>query len=77
MVNLQRPASVPVDAFLLAEDDVRLAQATREVTKACGGTGSMKENMWSRCEIRHMQFREDLKLGDARSITQWMTNGSS
>ena len=77
VTKFRRSASAPVDAFLLDESDPRLAEATMEITKASIRAKFAKEHAWPRTLIRHLEFREDCRLGNNRPVTQWMANGSS
>lgn len=68
MGDLRRPASSPVSDFLLPNDRIirqqfRTDDPTREVD-------------WSTCEIRQMQCRQELRLGNARPLTNWSASGS-
>ncbi|MCJ1251824.1 hypothetical protein MMC30_009062 [Trapelia coarctata] len=77
VVKFQRPASSPVDAFILDDADPRLAEATMDLTRTGSRGRATKEIAWLRSEIRHLLVREKENLGDARPITLWMANGSS
>ncbi|KAF2173847.1 hypothetical protein M409DRAFT_62084 [Zasmidium cellare ATCC 36951] len=68
METFKRPASSPVSSFFLPNDKIarqhiRTDDPTREVD-------------WSTCEIRHIQYRQQLRLGNARPITNWSASGS-
>ena len=76
ILDLRRPASSPADAFLLDDTDSRLAEATTRLTKASPRERGTEVD-WSKCEVRHLQFREDEKLGSARPITNWSRTGTS
>jgi len=75
--NFRRNASAPVDAFILDEGDTRLAEATRELTRANFREKASKEVGWTRSQVRHLHVRQDEDLGDGRPITLWTANGSS
>lgn len=72
MVALERKASAPVEAFLLAEDDPRLQHAKDEMSK----TGKLRrETDWEVCLGRHEDYRSKEKLGFSRPILQWTNDG--
>ncbi|MCJ1382603.1 hypothetical protein MMC17_005716 [Xylographa soralifera] len=70
------PASSPVDAFLFDELDPRLHRATAEINK---GTSSNEQRTfeWAKCQLRHLQYREEHRLGTSRPFTNWVENGPS
>ena len=74
--QFERPASSPVDAFLFDELDPRLHRATVELNK---GTSSNEQRTfdWAKCQLRHLQYREEHKLGTSRPFTNWVENGPS
>ncbi|MCJ1389784.1 hypothetical protein MMC18_002641 [Xylographa bjoerkii] len=76
--QFERPASSPVDAFLFDELDPRLHRATAEINKgASSNERPSKEVVWAKCQLRHLQFREEHKLGNSRPFTNWVENGPS
>ena len=78
MKKFERPASSPVNEFLLHPDDPRLHQATEEMTK--GGAGEEKvvrDIDWSKCQGRHHYYRDFNNLGSSRPITEWIENSTS
>ena len=79
LVNeFKRPASSPVDAFLLSDTDSRLQRATADLSRS----GVVKEQpskevVWAKCQIRHQQYRMVEGLGNLRPCTNWRENGPS
>ena len=70
--KLERKASVSVEAFILPQDDPRIQRAKEALSK----TGNFRrETDWEKCKIRHLRYRELLKLGQGRPITNWADNG--
>ncbi|MCJ1285663.1 hypothetical protein MMC26_005004 [Xylographa opegraphella] len=74
--QFERPASSPVDAFLFDELDPRLHRATFEINKATSSSDH-KTFEWAKCQLRHLQYREEHKLGTGRPFTNWVENGPS
>jgi hypothetical protein len=71
--DLERPASSPLEAFLLPTDDPRIHRAREDLAY-------VQENMdgvrraptdWSRCESRHARARAEENLGHKRPLTAW------
>ena len=76
--EFKRPASSPVDAFLLSDTDSRLQRAIAALSRS----GVVKEQpskevVWAKCQIRHQQYRMAEGLGNARPCTNWRENGPS
>ncbi len=76
MRTLRRPASSPVEAFLLGQDDHRLQYAREQATKVAGSENDRAERSWEKCLARHQNYREKAKLGSDRPFTRWVTDGS-
>ena len=74
--QFERPASSPVDAFLFDELDPRLHQAIRDINTAAS-SNEHKASEWAKCQVRHLQYREEHRLGTSRPITNWVENGPS
>ncbi len=73
MVDFQRPASSSVLEFLLQDDDPRLQQARRDLE----GSKTLRSVVdWSRCKVRHSEYREAEKLGEQRPMTHWKSGGT-
>lgn len=73
----QRPASCPVEAFLLDEDDPRIIRGREEF--AISGRGDnrrTKEIDWARCHGRHQDYRAGMFLGQKRPLMKWEDGGS-
>ncbi|KAK5119245.1 hypothetical protein LTR85_007859 [Meristemomyces frigidus] len=69
MKEFQRYASSPVSSFLIPRDQIISRQQIRDDEAG-------REIDWSQCEIRHMQYRQSEKLGNARPFTQWQESGT-
>ncbi|KAI9793644.1 MAG: hypothetical protein M1816_007539 [Peltula sp. TS41687] len=77
MTKLRRPASSPIEAFLLDEDDPRVQRGREELSKGIAGEDrGPREVDWTRCQGRHQDYRSDLFLGPKRPMTGWQDNGS-
>ena len=75
--SMKRPASSPIEAFLLPEDDPRVHRGREELSKGLrGGDKNSREVDWTRCQGRHQDYRADLLLGSKRPMTGWEDNGS-
>ncbi len=74
---LQRPASSPLDDFLLSTDDPRVRAA-----RNAGGMdefGDRKrrtESTWVKCKLRYAAYRETIACGSGRPLTRWSENGA-
>ena len=78
MKRFERPASSPVNEFLLHPDDPRLHRATEEMTRGAPGEEKVVRDVdWSRCQGRHHYYRDDNNLGNSRPVTEWIENSSS
>ncbi|KAK4890343.1 hypothetical protein LTR27_010986 [Elasticomyces elasticus] len=67
MEKFKRPASSAVSAFLMSIDQV--------VMRNMGEDASLREVNWAKCELRHMRFRQEERLGNGRPITHWQESG--
>ena len=77
MLELRRPASSPIEAFLLDEDDPRVHRAREELAGGLIGEDRAPRDVdWARCQGRHQDYRADLALGSKRPLTGWEDNGS-
>jgi site-specific DNA-cytosine methylase len=73
----RRPASCPVEAFLLDEDDPRAIRGRAELANSGRGERRRtKEVDWARCHGRHQDYRAGLFLGQKRPLTKWEDGGS-
>ncbi|KAJ3021731.1 hypothetical protein HKX48_007900 [Thoreauomyces humboldtii] len=72
--SLTRPATVPVEALLLQEDDPRVQEARAALVKADGNSRRGRLD-WNRCEARHRKARDEEKLGQLRPLTEWQDGG--
>ena len=73
MFELRRPASAPVEAFLLDEDDARLHRAKNELHQTIQKRAGVD---WVLSQSRHQTYRTENKLGMERPITRWKDGGS-
>jgi site-specific DNA-cytosine methylase len=75
--SLARPASCPVESFLLDDDDDRVILARDELTNPSRGDQKRRKDVdWSRCQARHQDYRAALFLGQKRPVTKWEEGGS-
>ena len=75
--NFQRPASSPVDAFLLPPTDRRMRRARQEAGKPNDPSRARPEVDWGRCQIRYVGYRLANSLGHERPLTKWVDGGGS
>jgi site-specific DNA-cytosine methylase len=68
MSDFRRYASSSVADFMLPNDKIQAQQDGLE------SSGS-KEYDWAACEIRHIQYRQEKQLGNARPWTFWSESG--
>lgn len=74
--DLYRPASSPMEDFLLSPDDPRVCAA-----RDSGGLneyGEMKkrtESTWLKCKLRYANYREAIACGQMRPLTRWLEGG--
>lgn len=75
--SLMRPASVPVEAMLLAYDDPKIVRVRNEFeVRGTAAAGRSKDVVdWGRCEDRHDRARHEEKLGQKRPYTDWQDGG--
>ncbi|KAI8904617.1 hypothetical protein DFJ77DRAFT_552162 [Powellomyces hirtus] len=72
--SLTRPASVPVEALLLQEDDPRVQKA-RDAFVQAAQQPHRGRTEWVRCESRHKKARDEEHLGTLRPLTEWQDGG--
>ena len=78
MATFQRPASSPVEAFLLSEDDTRVQSAREEMIKSASGEEKSGRDVdWTLCQGRHQSYRAEHRLGTKKPLTGWQQGGSS
>ncbi|BFZ58826.1 hypothetical protein PYCC9005_005891 [Savitreella phatthalungensis] len=70
--GMARPASSPIEAFLMAEDDPRTIKARTALANAQSSRNAID---WARCEVRHRNARFTEELGDRRPLTLWVEGG--
>lgn len=68
MSKFRRSASSSVAEFMLPNDKIRAQQVSLD--------DSSKEYDWAACEIRHIQYRQEKRLGNARPLTFWSESGT-
>lgn len=69
MSDFRRNASSSVAEFMLPNDKVRAQQQLSL-------DDSTSEDDWAACEIRHTQYRQEARLGNARPLTFWPESGT-
>ncbi|GAB7347637.1 hypothetical protein MBLNU459_g4506t1 [Dothideomycetes sp. NU459] len=76
MAELKRPASSPTSSFLLPNDDPNVVRTRHMQAKQGLLTDSTREVDWSKCEVRHIKYRSQKELGNARPYTEWQESGT-
>jgi len=76
MEKLRRPASSPASAFLLANDDPLVLRSRNLRARQALLNDTTREVDWSRCAIRHVQYRRGKAIGNSRPFTSWQESGS-
>lgn len=69
MRDFRRFASSPVPEFLLPSDVINQKRASFLDDPA-------RDIDWSQCEIRQMDYRQSMRLGNARPFTRWQESGT-
>lgn len=69
MKNFTRFASSSVAEFMLPNETFRAQQRI-------GLDDNTREYDWAACEIRHIQYRQTQRLGNARPLTFWSESGT-
>ena len=69
MSKFRRSASSSVSEFMLPNDKIRAQQTSLD-------DNNSKEYDWAACEIRHIQYRQEKRLGNARPLTFWSESGT-
>jgi site-specific DNA-cytosine methylase len=69
--RMKRPASATLDAFMLPNDDPRVARGRARMTNTNGSSSASSVNAvdWVKCEGRHQLARSTEELGDKRPLT--------
>ncbi|KAI9092807.1 hypothetical protein DFS34DRAFT_583593 [Phlyctochytrium arcticum] len=71
--SMRRPASSPLEAFMLEPDDPRVHRARQEYAKT-RDDGRAARSDWERCESRHERERIEQGLGSKRPFSRWEPN---
>ncbi|VDC03465.1 unnamed protein product [Peniophora sp. CBMAI 1063] len=73
MGQMQRPASVPLDAFLLQSDDPRIQREREKLVQESYNSETKRTGRtdWMKCESRHQRARLEEGLGTKRPLTNW------
>lgn len=71
IVDLVRPASSTLDAFLLESDDPRIHHARQALVHEGANQEHKASYDWGRCESRHIKALHDEQLGNKRPLTSW------
>ncbi len=77
--QLRRPASAPLEAFMLATDDPRIHRTRNtwiEEAQHRDENGARSVD-WIRCEGRHERARIEEMLGQKRALTNWQDGGAA
>ena len=69
----ERPASSPVEDFLLRPDDPRVDKAVFDMQPQARASNKA----WTLSKGRHQRVRRDLGLGQLRPLTNWIEGGRS
>lgn len=79
MKDLQRPASLPLESFLLPTDDPRIAIAHQEMANQIARQDGLRTRTteWVKCEEKHVKARLEENLGQKRPLTAWQDNGGA
>ncbi|KAH7343761.1 hypothetical protein B0J17DRAFT_713921 [Rhizoctonia solani] len=73
--SMARPASCPLDTFLLEGDDPRIWKARAKLVQDAGVDRRAAKTDWGRCESRHQKERFNRELGSKRPMTGWDESG--
>ncbi|CAE6530732.1 unnamed protein product [Rhizoctonia solani] len=73
--GMARPASCPLDTFLLEGDDPRIWRARAKLVQDAGVDRRAAKTDWGRCEGRHQKERFNRELGSKRPMTGWDESG--
>ncbi|KAJ1308686.1 hypothetical protein OPQ81_004377 [Rhizoctonia solani] len=73
--GMARPASCPLDTFLLEGDDPRIWTARAKLVQDAGVDRRAAKTDWGRCESRHQKERFNKELGSKRPMTGWDESG--
>lgn len=73
--DLQRPASVSVESFLLHDDDARLQRGMLDMIRS--GRGNKGEVEWTIMEGNHQEYRKSAGLSKHRFFTKWNNGGTA
>ena len=73
--EMKRPASATLDAFMLPNDDPRVARGRARLTNPDGASANAVD--WVKCEGRHQLARSTEELGDKRPLTGWSDSGQT
>jgi len=76
MSALRRPASSPATAFMLHSDDPSVLRARALLARRSLLDDGTREVDWAKCAIRHIQYRSENKIGNARPYTSWQESGA-
>ncbi|KAJ3182529.1 hypothetical protein HDU85_002627 [Gaertneriomyces sp. JEL0708] len=69
--ELSRPASSPLEAFLLPADDPRIQRVREDLAQSLKNGRSNRRPDWDRCAQRHDRARNEEHLGQKRPLTAW------
>lgn len=75
MEALRRPASSPASAFTLSNDDPAVLRSRALVARRSLLDDILRDVDWSKCALRHIQYRREQSLGNGRPFTSWQESG--
>lgn len=75
MKKLERKATASLEAFILPDDDRRVAQSRAELSSDTNERRG-RTNDWEQCQVRHTNERIKEMIGEKRTLTQWEDGGT-
>jgi site-specific DNA-cytosine methylase len=76
MGHFRRQVSAPVSSFLLPSNDPVVIRAKAKTARQTKLDPLIRDVDWSKCEIRHINYRREHELGDGRPLTEWQESGT-
>ncbi|KAF8338028.1 uncharacterized protein EI90DRAFT_3279585 [Cantharellus anzutake] len=77
VIQMSRPTSSTLDAFLLATDDPRIHIARKKLVHEALAYERKTGYDWGKCESRHQKARHEEQLGNRRPLTGWEEGGTA
>lgn len=75
MQHFKRPASSPVSSFLQTNDHANVIRSRQRMANQETFIDDTREVDWGVCELRHIKYRQEQKLGNSRPMTSWQPSG--